>query len=150
MPVWIENLILYHLANFLCVRTSQNNKKVQTTKTSKIMGTREVHKIQRTNSAPIENNNKSRLPELFVVKLESDQTKHDASNSINEESCDKKLKEKFPRTKQKKSSSEVNKWKSCSIVIEKIFFLIWLIANLISIGLLVYLSTGNTHTWYSV
>ena len=150
MPVWIENLILYHLANFLCVRTLQNNKKVQTTKATKIMGRRKVYKIQRPNSAPIENNNKSRLTELFAVKLEGYQTHHDASNSIKEESGNKKREEMFSQMEQKKSSTEVNKWKSCSIVIERMFFLIWLMANLISIGLLVYLSTGNSHTWHSV
>ena len=145
-PVGIENLILYHLANLLCVRTrtSQNNKKVHTTIASKIMGIREVYKIQRPNSAPFQNNNKSILPELSVV--EGCQINYDATNSIGES---RNKKTRFPHPEQTKSSSE-DKWKSCSVVIEKMFFLIWLMANLSAVGLLVYLSTGNTQALHEL
>ena len=146
--IWMEILILYHLANFLCVKTSQNKKKVQRTNSCNITGTREVYKIQRPNSASIQINNKSKLPELLVVRFEGYQTNHDASNSINEESCNEEQEDTY--TEQKISPSELNKWKSCSVVIEKMFFLMWLMANLVSIGLLVYLSTGNTHKWHIV
>ncbi len=42
---------------------------------------------------------------------------------------------------------DADKWIRCAEVVERVFFILWLIVNLGSLGLIVFMATGNNREW---
>ena len=155
MSTWVESLFLHRMANLLRIKTSTAMEEKYKTKkagsvSSRQMETTECPEFQRSRSI----NRRIRSPKVSFGRekinlpgLVPNGSEIRTCHRFYEESNSGNGKHDQP---EKVSVNLETKWIDCADVVERMFFILWLIPNLASFALLMYLSTGNTDMWHTL
>ena len=123
MPSWIENKILLRFAPFLCLKPTTYLMKEQIQS--------DESKEMRTKSCQSSGPQISKKSPKAIAVIQDDER----TNGFREQKYDVY------------NGCNVNKWTQCAAAIERFFLILWTSINLGSLGLIIFMTIGNSYKW---